>query len=219
MTDLSELKAAPPDTNLPNEAFAKAAADYWASQKNASDDKAASAPIGVAAEINVGAALLDDFLSALDHPVLHPVAWPETVPIGHPLRSKEVFVKLWTSDEWKWFWELFNKKPYIPTDADQEAKDKAEKETGSSRTFWYVIAISACDKAGTSLWDAVEAQALERKITLPVLLEQKYNGPKGDIWAVPLWQHAMQFNGVITIPENEQAKNSDSTTSSTSSAE
>ena len=230
MTEEILRPALPGEVAMPtHEDFIRVSNEYWQKQAEASTAAASETPVGVSAIVcdDLQSGLMADLESALDHDILKPVVWPAAVPVDHKLRKIPFFVRLWSGPEWNEFWSLYNAKPVPPDGSTPETQTETDKRIrGINQTFWYVIAISACDASGKSIWDYMKTcaeynAANDGPVQMSQLLKLKYDGPKGSVWTDPVWNQAMIFNGLF--PQNDEAKgnleakNSDSTTSSTSS--
>lgn len=212
--------------------FSKVAEEYWAKEEAASV-ASSSTNSGTAVVTPPSTdALIDAFSAAFDAPVIQPVTWPAAVPVNHPIRSLPVHVRLWTGPQWTKFWEL-GKPVLLPgivegSPPTEEQIDKVASNEKLHQQFWYVVLISACDSSGNPLaasllpskdsglallWaaDSIEAPC--------AYMKNKYSGPAGLLTMNPLYEAALGFNGLLKSPEERDGKNSDTTTSSTSSGE
>lgn len=216
--------------------FSDISKEYWAKEEAASvasSSSTSSSASGTAVVTPPSTdALIDAFSAAFDTPVIQPVVWPAAIPINHPIRSLPVHVRLWTGPEWTKFWDL-SKPVLLPGVAEGSPHtegqiDKPATNDKLHQQFWYVVLISACDANGNPLaasllptkdsglallWaaDSIEAPC--------AYMRNKYSGPAGLLTMNPIYEAALGFNGLLKSPEERDGKNSDTTTSSTSSGE
>jgi hypothetical protein len=211
--------------------FSEISKEYWAKEEAASVASSSSASGSASGTAVVTPpstdALIDAFSAAFDTPVIQKVTWPAAVPVNHPIRALPVHVRLWTGPEWTKFWEL-SKPILLPTAAvgSTEASDINQEATTDRlhQQFWYVVLISACDSVGKQIFspmvmDDQQEAFVSGFLKACLLMKQKYSGPAGLLTMNPLYEAALGFNGLLKSPEERDGKNSDATTSSTSSGE
>lgn len=211
--------------------FSKVAEEYWKKEEAASVASSSSNTSTAVVTPPSTDALLDAFSAAFDTPVIQKVQWPAAVPTNHPIRSLPVHVRLWTGPQWTKFWEL-GKPVLLPgvvegSPPTEEQIDKAASTEKLHHQFWYVVLISACDGSGNPLAASLLA-AMPHVVTAfaegtieaaCLYMRNKYSGPAGLLTMNPIYEAALGFNGLLKGPEERDGKNSDTTTSSTSSGE
>lgn len=194
------------NSQMPPEEFLRASQAFLEKEQAAS---VATSPVSSAlteaiiANADSVSESLDNLLTAFDTEVLHAVKWSDDMPKGHPLRKQPLYVRLWNASEWKSFWDIL----------EAEKKENDVRKTlqtplptrESTSSFWFVVVTSLCTDDGKPVFNEPVSE-----------VENRYDGPKGLIWANSVHTQAMMFNGLYTS-ENGVAKNSDTTNTSTSS--
>lgn len=193
---------------LPNSAFAEAAAAFFQKEEVEEKKKEAilSTPHGQAARPVVDA-LLDNLFDDFKAEVVRPVVWPKSMPVGHPLLSRQLFVRLWDGQQNKDFWDEVKATQKLKEEAPEEEKKNLPDELDV--TFWMVIRNSLCHQDG-SLVFANSAS--------PSVLEAEYSGPRSRDWTTAVYDQAMKFNGVFKAEDALESGNSSGTDSSESSS-
>jgi hypothetical protein len=156
---------------------------------------------------------LSNLLSAVDTPVVQPIAWPDTIEATHPIRSVLTHIRMWPTKESLTLQEAFK------TFRQDENKAKWVEET-----YFWVIALGLADASGstpfTEMW---QENATEGKLDLidynwvGQQLRAKFDGPIGLRIFQPLWNQIMELNGFLSAKEATDAKNSERIETSTQS--
>lgn len=188
-------------------------------QQTANAYLAANTPTAVSAVGTDADSLLANVLQSLAAPVLTPVVWPATIPQDHPIRNSALFIRLWTSHQWRHFWDVVDRR-------DGPPEPGLEKEDVTSILSWLVILYSVSDSAGRSVFGALKPSG-PSTVVLDCLpqedmaaingLIERFAGPAGRLLTTPLYDQGLTINGLVPAEVSHVAKNSDTTSTSTQS--
>lgn len=170
--------------------------------------------------VNLVEAFQNSVFDALTADVLHPVQWPDKLPAEHPIRSKNLFIRLWNAEEWRNFWKV--------VDLQDRTEDKETKADLSGVLSWLVILYSVCDSTGVKIFSSIRPKESGR-VTVDVLpvddvaaingMIERFKSPSGMLITEPLYSQGMVINGLATPEVDHVAKNFEATNTLTSSGE